>query len=92
MTCQHSRCCRLGILILSLLWMLGGHPTGAGATDGLRVTDYFISHTSNEPFYVQQKLDPTVVLHLREIVLSGTTNKPSYIIGFPLPSLSFFSL
>ena len=71
MTCQHSRCCRLGILILSLLWMLGGHPTGAGATDGLRVTDYFISHTSNEPFYLQQKLDPTVVLHLREIVLSG---------------------
>jgi pimeloyl-ACP methyl ester carboxylesterase len=51
--------------------MLGGDPTGAGAADDLRVTDYFISHTSNEPFYLQQKLDPTVVLHLREIVLSG---------------------
>jgi pimeloyl-ACP methyl ester carboxylesterase len=35
------------------------------------VTDYFISHTSNEPFYAEQKLDPSVTLHLREVVLSG---------------------
>jgi pimeloyl-ACP methyl ester carboxylesterase len=42
-----------------------------GDADGLRVTDYFLSHTSNEPFYRQQKLDSRVILHMREVVLSG---------------------
>ena len=35
------------------------------------MTDYFISHTSTEPFYAQQKLDPSVTLHVREVVLPG---------------------
>ena len=35
------------------------------------MTDYFISHTSNEPFYAQQNLDPSVTLHVREVVLPG---------------------
>ncbi|MBX9658968.1 MAG: alpha/beta hydrolase, partial [Nitrospiraceae bacterium] len=43
----------------------------ASEADGLRVTDYFISHTSNEPFYSAQKLDPSVTLHVREVVLAG---------------------
>ena len=52
--------------------MCGGAPSGAAdEVDGLRVTDYFISHTSNEPFYAQQKLDPSVTLHVREVVLAG---------------------
>ncbi len=38
---------------------------------GLRVTDYFISHTSNEPFYSEHNLDPGVTLHVREVVLAG---------------------
>jgi pimeloyl-ACP methyl ester carboxylesterase len=45
--------------------------SAAADADGLRVTDYFVSHTSNEPFYAQQRLDPTVTLHVREVVLAG---------------------
>jgi len=37
----------------------------------LRVTDHFVSHASNEPFYAQQHLDPRVTLHVREVVLAG---------------------
>lgn len=43
----------------------------AAEIDGLRITDYFISHTSNEPFYASQKLDSNVTLHVREVVLAG---------------------
>ena len=39
-----------------LAWLVGLHSAVAEDADGLRVTDYFISHTSNEPFYAQQKL------------------------------------
>ena len=35
------------------------------------MTDYFISHTSTEPFYAEQNLDPSVTLHVREVVLPG---------------------
>lgn len=35
------------------------------------VNDYFISHKSIEPFYEQYKIDPSVVIHVREVVLSG---------------------
>jgi pimeloyl-ACP methyl ester carboxylesterase len=55
---------------LLALWF-GVHSAAADETDGLRVTDYFISHTSNEPFYAEQNLDPSVTLHVREVVLSG---------------------
>jgi hypothetical protein len=48
-----------------------GCLVGGLHSDGLRVTDYFISHTSNEPFYAQQNLDPRVTLHVREVVLPG---------------------
>ena len=51
--------------------LVGLRAAAAGDADGLRVTDYFISHTSNEPFYGQQNLDPTVTLHVREVVLPG---------------------
>jgi pimeloyl-ACP methyl ester carboxylesterase len=44
----------------------------AGATaERLVATDYLVSHTSNEPFYAQYKLDPQVVLRVREVVLAG---------------------
>ena len=43
----------------------------ATAAEALVTTDYFVSHTSSEPFYAQYKLDPQVVLHVREIVLAG---------------------
>jgi pimeloyl-ACP methyl ester carboxylesterase len=60
------------ILIPSLLcWVVGLHSAVAEDADALRVTDYFVSHTSNEPFYTQHKLDPRVTLHVREVVLAG---------------------
>ena len=43
----------------------------AGENNGLRVTDYYINHTSNDPFYSNHKLDPTVTLHVREVILAG---------------------
>lgn len=51
--------------------LVGPHLAVAGDAGGLRVTDYFISHTSNEPFYTEQNLDPRVSLHVREVVLAG---------------------
>ena len=54
-----------------LAWFVGLHSAVAEDADGLRVTDYFISHTSNEPFYAQQNLDPSVTLYVREVVLPG---------------------
>ena len=72
MTYHHHCICRFGIFISSLLLtMVGLHSAEANDADDLRVTEYFISHTSNEPFYAQQNLDPSVILHLREIVVSG---------------------
>ena len=60
------------VLIATLLFSLVRlHSAVANEADGLRVTDYFISHTSNEPFYAQQRLDPRVTLHVREVVLAG---------------------
>jgi pimeloyl-ACP methyl ester carboxylesterase len=60
------------VLIPTLLFLFGGlHAAAVTEADGLRVTDYFVSHTSNEPFYTQQKLDPRVALHVREVVLAG---------------------
>ena len=69
---NHRGACWFLILIASLLlWIVGLHSAVADEADGLRVTDYFISHTSNEPFYAQQNLDPRVTLHVREVVLPG---------------------
>ena len=49
------------VLIPTLLILLAGPRSAAtNDADGLRVTDYFVSHTSNEPFYTQQNLDPRV--------------------------------
>jgi pimeloyl-ACP methyl ester carboxylesterase len=54
-----------------LAWWSGLNSAVAEEAVGLRVTDYFISHTSNEPFYAEQKLDPSVTLRVREVVLPG---------------------
>jgi pimeloyl-ACP methyl ester carboxylesterase len=61
--------CALTFVLLA--WFLGLHSAVAEDADGLRVTDYFVSHTSTEPFYAEQKLDPSVTLHVREVVLPG---------------------
>ena len=41
------------------------------AADGIVCNDYFVNHKSIEPFYGQYKLDPNVVIHVREVVLAG---------------------
>jgi pimeloyl-ACP methyl ester carboxylesterase len=51
--------------------LLALHVAAAEQVGGLRVTDHFISHTSNEPFYAEHNLDPGVTLHVREVVLAG---------------------
>jgi len=70
---------RLGrwMLTISVVWVLLGALLApcqlpcAAATEGLVTTDYYVSHTSIEPFYKQYKLDSHVVLHVREVVLAG---------------------
>jgi pimeloyl-ACP methyl ester carboxylesterase len=62
------------LLILAstlLVSWVGFHSALAEEAVGLRVTDYFISHNSNEPFYAQHNLDSRVTLHVREVVLPG---------------------
>jgi pimeloyl-ACP methyl ester carboxylesterase len=59
------------ILTSTLLVSLGGVHSAVADADDLRVTDYFISHTSIEPFYAQNNLDSRVTLHVREVVLPG---------------------
>lgn len=73
MTRRQARSLWTTILTSTLTILLFGRALSVAAheADGLRVTDYFISHTSNEPFYAQQKLDPSVTLHVREVVLAG---------------------
>jgi pimeloyl-ACP methyl ester carboxylesterase len=62
----------LGVLTFASVAALAGFGEAVAEDAGdLRVTDYFISHTSNEPFYAEQKLDPGVTLHVREVVLPG---------------------
>ncbi len=56
---------------LAILVFVGPPSARAAEVGGLRVTDYFVSHTSNEPFYSQQRLDPNVTIHIREVVLAG---------------------
>ena len=63
---------RFWILACTLLGsMIGFHSAAAEPANGLRVIDYFVSHTSNEPFYTENNLDARVTLHVREVVLPG---------------------
>jgi pimeloyl-ACP methyl ester carboxylesterase len=74
MASTHS-CCKSPYLQLALpllCLMISTQAIGATEDVGLITTDYFISHESKEPFYREQNLDPTVVLHVREVVAAGT--------------------
>jgi pimeloyl-ACP methyl ester carboxylesterase len=59
-------------LIFAFVLLLGIGPivTQVGAVD-IVTNDYFLNHKSIEPFYDQYKIDPSVVIHLREVVLAG---------------------
>jgi pimeloyl-ACP methyl ester carboxylesterase len=59
------------VLIVLGVPMIPCQYARAKAADGIVTTDYFVSHTSIEPFYAQYNLDPQVVIHVREVVLAG---------------------
>ena len=52
----------LGFLIIPFSRALAG---------GLVTNDYFLNHQSIEPVYKAKKLDPTVLIHVHEVVLKG---------------------
>ena len=61
-----------GFLPIIALLLLGGVQVVAADEDTqLRTTDYYISHTSRDPFYTKHNLDPNVIIHVREVVLAG---------------------
>jgi pimeloyl-ACP methyl ester carboxylesterase len=69
------------------------------AADGIVCNDYFINHKSIEPFYGQYKLDPNVLIRVREVVLAGgERTAPSqgkvllFVHGFGFPGTVAFDL
>lgn len=74
-------------------------PALAGMAGAFVTTDYFVSHTSIEPFYTQYHLEPYTVLHVREVVLAGrerTVPKEGKVVlllhGVPTPGAVAFDL
>jgi len=61
------------LAILAILVVLGVliAPIKHSLADEIVSNDYFLNHKSIEPFYEQYKLDPNVVIHVREVVLAG---------------------
>jgi pimeloyl-ACP methyl ester carboxylesterase len=59
--------------ILTVLIIIGVFivPTRYSQAADIVTNDYFLNHKSIEPFYGQYKLDPHVVIHVREVVLAG---------------------
>lgn len=59
--------------ILTVLVILGVFivPIKYSHAVDIVTNDYFLNHKSIEPFYGQYKLDPNVVIHVREVVLAG---------------------
>ena len=60
-------------LILVVLMIMGAlHATlSYSHANEVSTNDYFVNHKSIEPIYAEKKLDPTVLIHLREVVLRG---------------------
>lgn len=57
--------------IVPILILTGFQSVAANQSDNFQVTDYYIHHTSTDPFYTRHNLDPNVSLHVREVVLAG---------------------
>jgi pimeloyl-ACP methyl ester carboxylesterase len=104
MACRRLQCSRwvLTISVVSVLLGLLMAPrllARAAAAETLVTTDYWVSHTSSESFYAQYKLDPQVVLHVREVVLAGrerTVSKDGKVVlllhGATVPGFVAFDL
>jgi len=56
------------MFLISLLWLA---PVYAAGEEGLRTTDYYLTHESKDPFYSKHGMNPNVLLHVREVVMSG---------------------
>ena len=87
--------------ILALLIIIGAliAPMKYSYATEIVSNDYFLNHKSIEPFYGQYKLDPNVVIHVREVVLAGrerTAPKQGKILlllhGFGAPGYITFDL
>ncbi len=59
------------VVLVSLVLIAPIQHTLAGPSLEVVTNDYFVNHKSIEPFYEQYNLDPNVVIHVREVVLSG---------------------
>ena len=69
------------------------------AADGIVCNDYFVNHKSIEPAYGQYKLNPNVLIRVREVVLAGgERNAPLqgkvllFVHGFGTPGTVAFDL
>lgn len=73
MSCQPKKVNNRFFAILGVFVLLGAliAPLKHSHADTIVSNDYFINHKSIEPFYGQYKLDPNVVIHVREVVLAG---------------------
>lgn len=73
MFCHQNIFCKRFLSILPVLIIIGIviTPCLRSPSADIVTNDYFLSHKSIEPSYEQYKLDPSVVIHLREVVLSG---------------------
>jgi pimeloyl-ACP methyl ester carboxylesterase len=60
-----------GLLAVGILTGILIFPVSLSNAAELVTNDYFLNHKSIEPFYAQYKLNPTVLIHVREVVLAG---------------------
>ena len=56
---------------LFVISVFGVSLTYAADDVELRTTDYYLSHESKDPFYARHGMSPKVLLHVREVVMSG---------------------
>src|SRR5215471_16695263 len=68
MVCRRQQSSRWVVNISAVSVLLGlliaPQLCARAAAETLVTTDYWVSHTSSEPFYRQYKLEPQVVLHV----------------------------
>ena len=97
----YKRCKTLPSIVLFTVFLLftSFQSVLAEISDGIRTTDYFLTHTSIDPFYEKHNLDPTVVLHIREVVMAGregTVSKEGKVLvlvhGATLPGVVAFDV
>lgn len=85
------------VILLPLILTLG--IASAASSGGLLSNDYYINHKSIDPLYEQYDLEPSVLIHVREVVLAGrerTAPKDGKVIlflhGYSTPGYVSFDL